>query len=83
MAAVNIQATFCNTGTGAHATAVTLRIGGVVQGVYPSMEFADLQLPVDEAEKKLFVRLFLQLHLIGKTPAQLRSDMQAGITATI
>jgi len=81
MATVNIIATFCNANTGGHAS-VQLRVNSVLQGTYP-MTYGDLADVVTEEEKVVFTRLMLKLHLLGKTPAQLRANMIAGFSATI
>ena len=81
MATVAIISTFCRANTGAHAT-VQLRVNSVLQGTYP-MDFADITTAVTDEEKAVFTRLMIKLHLIGKTTAQLRTDMIAGFSATI
>lgn len=81
MATVNITATFCNSNTGEHAS-VTLKVNNAAQGTFP-LTFSEVQAAVTEEDKATWCRLMCKLHLIGKTPAQLRTDMIAGFSSTV
>lgn len=81
MAAANIIGTFCKANAGVHAS-VTLTVAGVVQGTYP-MILDDIVADVTEDEKVIFTRLLIKIRKIGKTNAQLKSDIIAGFTVTV
>lgn len=83
MATVNIQATAICAG-GNHIT-ITASIAGGASRVF-AFNIAELQAALD-GEAGITVRdtilALIEIHAIGKTAAQLKSDLQAGLSVTI
>jgi enoyl-[acyl-carrier-protein] reductase (NADH) len=80
MATVTIQATaIC---AGGNHVAITGSIAGGPSGTW---EFTvdDLRQAVASADAQATILGLIRLHAIGKTAAQLKSDLQAGITVTV
>ncbi len=82
MATANIIGTFCKSNTGEHAD-ITLSINNVGQGNYPNMTLSDITADVTEDEKVTFARLLIKMKYIGKTTAQLRSNIISGFTINV
>lgn len=81
MANVTVSATFCNANQGEHAR-VTLEVNGTPYGPY-EMTWEDVTSVPDEQSKEDFVRNFIRLHALGKTPATVRSNLVAGRSVVI
>jgi hypothetical protein len=79
MASVKVQSVFC--AGGGHAR-TTLYVAGTAQGAW-DFDLEDIIGSPNDADRKEFARNFIRLHKIGKTNAQLKTDLEAGITVTI
>lgn len=80
MAVVTIQATgIC---AGGNHVALTASIAG---GASQTQRFitSELMAAVAGTDARDVILALLRVHAIGKTPAQVRSNLQAGITVTI
>lgn len=79
MATVKVQATFCEGGGHAH---VTLTVSGAAQWT-ETYTLDDIVGTPTKEEQMDWVKNFVRLHKIGKTTAQVKSDLIAGITVTV
>lgn len=80
MATINITGSFC---TGGNHAELTLKVNNVVQGVWHGLELDDIAGPISDDDKLALVRLLIRTYKLGKTNAQVKSALVAGIAVTV
>lgn len=80
MATVTIRSeSFC--AGGGHAT-LSLAVNGSPRGQWTLLA-EDVLDDITDEEVEAFLKLLIRAHKVGRTKAQVRADLQAGITVTV
>lgn len=66
---------------GGHAN-ISVSVNGVNKGTFPVLA-DDVLSPLPDADVPTVLAALVKLRMIGRTKAQVRSDLQAGLTVTV
>lgn len=68
-------------GSGNHAD-IRLDISGVPQAVH-SFHVDELTAPLDDADGERVIKMLCNLHKVGRTNAQVKNDLSAGLSLSL